>query len=71
MDYNKLVEDYEKAVQEVDRLDKELGNYFMPLAFEAKKKGDLPAIRSLIEKCPDSVTRVFLLDIQRQLQFVY
>jgi len=62
----KMVERYEKARVEYEALAKEVETYFMPLVQAAVKRGDLEEAKSLRDRCPDHVTKCFIVDTLRQ-----
>ena len=45
---------------------KVLDDHFMPLMREAVAKGDRAEMDAIIDRCPSSVTKAFLLDARRE-----
>lgn len=61
-----LVSEYNETKKKFDKLSDKIGKYFMSLAKKALAKDDLDLAISLMEECPDFVTKVFIADAINQ-----
>jgi hypothetical protein len=63
-----LIDRQVKAEQESHEANKAINDYFMPLVKAAIKAGDIKKAKAIAERCPSSVTKVFLWDALRQAE---
>lgn len=64
----KLVADFKDAEGRYNRLSEEVHNLFYPRAVSAFKASDKKLLRTCLDECPAQVTKVFILDLLRQLK---
>jgi len=65
---DRVVRAFVKAKEKYDVAENVLNGHFMPLANVAFSKKDKEALRVLLQQCPVSVTRVFMMDLFRMVE---
>ncbi len=62
MDEKKLISQYNNAKTKFDAIAEDVSKHFMDQAKAAIAKGDINGALNIMYRCPDTVTKCFILD---------